>query len=350
MNRFSSFFLALSVVAMPLPTLAAPTLQEAINAAFKSVMTSVPLKTEGSMNVIYSIRPHSTQQGERVEGSADVTFLDRVQSHAKDNMLEDGWFSVNTFKMTQGTGATAETIALDAPLRVLTRVVGKKLFVKVDSLPPSISAYLTAGGVDASALTQHWIEFDLSLIEEEFRVLGSSPTALLAMGSTGLGTAADLKALEKMPFLLVSRIERNWTDNGHNITRVRLRLNPAVINALHRIELNKIPRTDKARSRKVTLVNEQFAKIRAFTSKLQLVANLDRTSGTLNRLEAGGTYQEPMKTCSLNRSNVSICKTTGAWSIRYLGGMNFAPDTGEVITAPTDAISWERLGELLGGM
>lgn len=130
--------------------------------------------------------------------------------------------------------------------------------------------------------------------------------------------------------------------------RLRIKLNPLVIPTLYRNDLKEITSdkwmTSSMRKQEIRDLDKKYAEIRRFMSGLHMVAIINQTRGTLDRIEMGGTYTPSTYICSISgRLYGSNCKAQDMPTLKYALGISFTQDTGIPVEAPTDAVSFQDL-------
>lgn len=114
---------------------------------------------------------------------------------------------------------------------------------------------------------------------------------------------AGQSAIRKLPIFQVLRIEKKLTNAaGDNIQRLRVRINPTVINAVRLSEIKALPR-DKNYYKNLSALNKRYAKLRVNLAKLFMAINLNVTKNRVERMEIGGTIDKNKIAVGINLSS-----------------------------------------------
>jgi hypothetical protein len=333
-KSFPQAFVAIAASAAmlaPLPTLAATATrqqnQASLNAAMAALANGSPFAADSTINLQARLPSSPVTSG--MSGTLKATFnaLSRVQPQSNGGIREESNISAKTITF-QPTGMSS-AIPVDGSLMLKTKVLDGRLFVLVDSAPPTVASALTQAGVDISSMQGKWVAFD--------QMAAGSLTAPLLSPLESL-VQPDLwqRAVSGQPNVFtISKVEKNWTDNGHDLFRARLTLNPSVLAHLKDAEIAKIDAKDTNRKTLVADVRTRYTKLQQMLASMEFVGEIDRTSNSLRRLEIGGVLTQPLMSCTATGKNkMRVCKAASNLKLNLNIGTWFRPDTGPLIAGP----------------
>lgn len=341
-SRFASAVVALSLLATPFTALAASP-QTLINQALLKINERLPLRSEAVINI--DIRQRAvTKAGQSGSGSIQLSLSERSLKKVDDRQDNEGRFSVDSIKLS--TGVTAGLpISLNElngsnPIAIQWKSVDKQLSLRLEKFPATFATLLKQQGLDLTPYIGQWITID-----------GEAGTALSEANPSTINPVLPtdtkgLTAIMKMrPLFLVTRVEKKTKLTDNQIaSRVRLRLNPAVISQLQREELSRVVRSGAFWRTEVKAINKSYADLRTLLAGMNFVAEVNETTGKLNRIEVGGVTRQPQTTCTYNaKLRKSVCPTTSITTITFSGGVSFFDDAGKPVEAPVDAMSFTQI-------
>jgi hypothetical protein len=331
----------LAALALPSATMAATT-QQSFDQAMESVRTFLPLHVDGELTLNMTTRA-LTKDGDVGTGSVHMSLSERVLSRDTANPQSEGRFSVDKADITKTKLVGEPAIHLDQPISIQWKNVGAIAYVRIEQLPASITDALSTLKIDLSPVLGQWISIDTKTVVDQ--LMGGLPLSGAGTSALNAGSLSDLQSLAKQSALRVTRVEKRWTGaDGHQLMRLRLRVNPTIVTTLWRAELKKVASDDPFRAMTIKDINKRFGKLRSLVAGTQIAANIDVTAGTLLRLEFGGTTSNPNQTCTWNtRLDRDVCKNTSVTVVRYSAGLSFQKDIGLSVEAPTGAITMEEL-------
>jgi hypothetical protein len=334
-KRFAPFFLIFSF-AVPATAFAA-TPQQILNTAVASLDASGPLRldTEVTLNVMEkTVRaPISV-----TEGVMKFFVSQRRLPVTEGRCDSEGRFEIRQIDVKDGD----MPFMLDAPIAIQWKIVACKLYVRLESVPPSIIGVLKDLEVDVTPVVGQWASIDMPT-EDLPTMLGDTDAAALSPFMRAL------EGITSKDVLRVVRVEKRETrPDGHVISRFRVRVNPLLVSRLQAAAIKDVSRTDPDRRSKINAIYKDFAKIRRTIANLHMVAIVDETAGTMQRMEFGIVVKQPKKTCTWNSTFTrQTCRTTSNQTFRIAAGQSYLPDSGAPVIAPTDAIPFETLMERL---
>lgn len=324
LRRASAGLIALAtlfVSSAPLPSLAAaPTRQDALNQALAQAVNHGSVSANGEFKVTLQLKGARSSD---TSGTVALTFgvVNRVQPRASDVRLalktiayKTALAGVPVSGSVSGDGATIES-----------RVVDDLLYVRVDNLPASMQQGASAMGMNLSSLQGRWVVFPVGILQYASQLPLLAPIAQTVTSATVQQNAAGKSVLS------IKKIEKTWTaTNGDEMFRARLAINTALLSSLQFAERASI-KNDKAA---LAAITSRYASLKKSLTGMDFVAEVDRTSGSLTRLEIGGVSSQTMKSCTTNTSGKKVCRTSGALSVHWNGGFTLQPDNGLAIAAP----------------
>jgi hypothetical protein len=323
MNKRFLSALALPAFLLPLATSAAtPTPLQSLHTSIANLQKQEAGRLTGSITVDMKER-RLVRDGAQGDGTVKISFSIRTDRPDSIGIREsEGSVMVENIRFTYQQGGDSETFALQQPITLDWKYTRAWLYFRVSDLPMELKIAMQPYVGDPNLYINRWFSIDLRV--------------------TSTTTYQRVKNLPNTPVpanaFRIMRIESRTKDaNGHDILRIRARINSALIYAEQRAEIAKISRTDRLRTTKIQAINTRYAELRRTLLPMQFVFVVDTVDQRLLRLEAGGRVTEPQKTCSFNwTTGRSTCRTTGTRTVNFLGGISFLPEATSPIEAPAD--------------
>lgn len=334
-----SLVVGVASVALPLTAMAATPQQLIDTLSMQS--TTKAMSMDGTVEI--TVNERALVKGtETSSGSAKLRITQRVLPQATGARPEtEGLFAIESGSVKTSTEPMASS--LDGRIAIQWKYTGGTVYFRVEGLPPTIRHWLTQEDMNVEQFIGTWFRLDQEMLKE----LGSLSPELTAANDTN-SAMAQLKALGvKQPFL-AQRVEQRKKDvNGDSIVRVRARLNPRIMTALLQMELKKIGAKDPNRAQLIKNAYADYSKIVAITSKLSFVFVINETKKELNRLEMGGTFIQPRKSCTYEAKNNyrEVCRTVANTTVKLVAGFSMNKDSGAAIEVPASSMTLEELGQ-----
>lgn len=318
---------ATAFLALPLPMVAA-THTQLLNQALRSTEVRPPELITGTVDL--TTATHAlTKDGVAGSGSLKLHFTVRTTGTVNQPHDQEGRFVVDSF--SADAGPLELPMKLTQPIAVAWKQIDKKAYIKLESFPNDLLSFITGTTSDVGLVGQ-WFDIDMG---------GSTPTEPLSL----LPYANDLKtarteadALPKVSIVSVTRVEKTeHRADGHAISRLRIRINPAFLWALQNNEIKKIDRSWSAAWRRVEVasINSRYAELRKLLARTSMVVMLDETAGTIERFELGGTTSQPTKACTYNATTRrDVCRVTAVTTIRFAAGLSLQNGTNDPVVTP----------------
>ncbi|MEI7512253.1 MAG: DsbA family protein [Candidatus Uhrbacteria bacterium] len=335
------------ILGLPLPSAAAttPSAQNMLNTALLRELSSQTMRSDMSLRLGMTQKSYKKTDP---SGSASLAMHFQARQIAKAGSPlgdQEGRLSLDSFSIDEAI-SDGMPVSLDGPMSFQWKLVDRTAYFRVEQMPQNLldmAKGITA--TDYSTLVGRWIKLD---IDQQGLLPADLESGILDQNNPQMKA---LKALAiKAPPLLVTRVEsKTKAANSHDMWRLRLRVNPAFINGVYMLAYKDLPKSP-ASSRKAALkeLNTSFATIRTTLARTGLIAVLDATDQTLTRMEVGGSYPSPVKTCTFNEKTwKDVCKTTGNRTITVAIGMNMVKADGQPIIAPSDALDQAALEALI---
>jgi len=331
------------ILGMPLPSAAATVSpQNALNAAMLNEWTNQAMRSDVSVRV--GVKQTAYKKTDPA-GSASLAMHFQTRVVPKSGSLtgdQEGRISIDSLSADEAL-SDGMPVNLDGPLSFQWKLVDHTAYFQVEQIPQSVlelAQSLTE--TDYSVLLGRWIKMDL---DENGSALESD---LLKPDNARVQA---IKALAmKAPPLLVTRVETKTKDaSGHDLWRMRLRVNPTFLTGMYNLAYKEIPKSPASeRAAEIKSLNTSYASIKTFLARTGLVAVVDVTNRQLTRMELGGSYPSPVKDCTYNAKLQEICRTTGTRTITVAVGINILKDDGSAVIPPADALDQAGLEALLG--
>lgn len=337
-----------SAILLALPASAA-TPQQTLNQILASEQAKGPQRMDMTMDVSFASRPYKVTES-REEGLVKLRMSLRDLPASKSG---EGRISLDKVTVTtKGYKQEPRTESFDNPLAVQWKYADKKVYARLESVAQAIVDEMKKDEVDLSPYIGQWYMLDLAQFSELLKGgLGELNQSTAPLDAVNKVKSNDLAAWKGKSVLLVTSVQKRTTDaEGHKILRLRVRVNPAFVNAMHQAEIKKIASNDPQRKTKIADVNKRYQEMRLSLSRLQMVVMVDETAKTLDRIEIGGNQTEPIKTCTYNiKTGRDVCRTTGYKTTRVLAGISIMPDSGAAVEIPGSALSVnDLLNNLMG--
>lgn len=335
-------------LAFPWTTLAA-TPQMALNAALLRMADQKTGQIDMSASIQTEERP-LTAAGQK--SKADIAFNVRMRTEAGQNGKPESEGSFKLNRLVVEASRPGESITLDGPFGLEWANKDNMAYLRLNSLPQALVNYTQDSGVDIRILEGAWIGFetDRTILDE----LGLEN--LLSSNAFAKQAAQDKALLTRYPPIQVTRVERRWkTADGDSMLRLRARINPRLITAMYSRDLAKINADYRAkkvtaaqRTSKITDLNKQLVDTRRIVSGVGLAIHLNETDIRIERIEIGGSFNQPKQTCKWNETlKRSVCTNTSNLNARFSIGISIRPASGEVIQHPAYWRPWKDIMELL---
>lgn len=339
MIQFKRWFAAMSLTALVLPMSAiAATPEQSLDKAVKAMdsMTSYRMDMDMKLDI-----------GERVIGKPGSGMTGQVAIKLGTRVLDkqngEGRVSLERFSI-KGVESGAEiSFNFDQPMAIEWQMTGNKLYFRLAQAPAMLIDYLKTNlEIDLAPIIGVWIGMDapngvndlknLPLISSQ-NITGELPASITAQA-----------AIRKLPIFRVISVEKRMKNTaGEDMMRLRVRINPALINAVQQAEIKSLKR-DKYYREELTALNKRYVELRKNLGKLFMAINLNVAKNRVERMEIGGTIEEPTETCTYNTSlRRNICKTTSIKIFKISVGINIAPAGTEPIIVP---LVWKTLEEI----
>jgi hypothetical protein len=339
MIHFKRWFAAASLTALVLPwTAIAATPEQSLDKAVKAMdsMTSYKLDLDMKLDI-----------GERVIGKPGSGMTGQIAIKLGTRVLDkqngEGQLSLERFSMKGVESGSEIAFTLDQPMSIEWQMTGDKLYFRLAQVPSMVVDFLKSNfEVDIAPVVGTWIGMDapngvndlknLPLISSQ-NITGELPASITAQA-----------AIRKLPIFRVIAIEKRMKNAaGDDIMRLRVRINPALINAVQAAEIKALKR-DKYYREELTAINKRYLELRKNLSKLFMVVNLNVTKNRVERMEVGGNIEEPVETCAYNaRLKRDVCKTASVRTYKISLGINIAPAGSDPIYVP---MTWKTLEEI----
>lgn len=303
-------------------------------------------RVTGTININVSERAW-TKTHSPSSGLIGISFDYRVVSSTGSLQEGEGRFTLEKFsyKTEPAPNSSLLTpsiteITLPEPIAIDWKTTNKTLYLKINSLPQQFTDMAAAMDVNVSIFIGKWLSFDLSMLEELVKEK-ESPNAEMLLDSK------KLSAL-KNPFQLL-RVEKRYKNaRSEDMLRLRVRLSPTMIWTLQQAEVKAVDRLSPTRWKQISAINKRYAELRRTLSHFQLVAVINQTTGSLERIEIGGSETKPKQTCTWNTRLVrSVCTNTYSQTVKVSIGLNFMKDAGTPVVAPFPSTPFLELIEQL---
>ena len=324
-------------------TALAATPQQMLNAAIQTNLAA-PYRINGEVKIDVTEKPLA--RSERTKTThVELRFDQRVQNDTKRSEAAEGKFVVAKVK-TSGSSVEESDTELPAPITFEWKSVNGMTYLKIQELPAQITQQFSALGIDLSKIAGQWISYGGGQLRDEvvskFPLMPDLPANPVADKEM---TLKDILALTKISPIQILRTESKKTlPDGRTILRLRVRVNPAFVSEMLRLDRKKVALNDPERKTKLADLAKRYTKIRKFISKLHIAVELDATTSKITRLEFGGRMTEPTKDCEWNDDYTKqTCKTVGYKTIQYAVGINILADRGDALIPPSDAIDFMAL-------
>jgi hypothetical protein len=316
--------------AMMLPGLAlAATPQQMLDAAVLKTNASAPFTMAGEV----TIRTSQKALRERTPSQrAEVKFN---LSQRRNGMSSEGSLAVKSFSAKMNG---VEIPVTQNPAAVEWKVTDGKAYIRVSQASEAVLAALKLYGIDAQGAVGTWVEVDLlSLLS----MVG--PADLQNANDTAGIATSEASKFGDIKTLQVTRVERRWTENGVKMIRVRVRLNPAVINKAMAMDLKAVdPKASDAKAQRAA-ITARYAEMRKFATSFQIAVNMKVDEQSIDRIEMGYKRIDPMKECSKNKLGREVCKTTGSQTVEMNAGFFVRGASNAPVQAPANAVSSDVL-------
>lgn len=339
MNNMKRWFTALSLTALVLPLNAiAATPEQSLDKAVKAMETTSSYKLDMEMKI---------DIGERVIGKPGNSMSGQIAIKLGTRILDkqngEGSFSLERFSMKGVESGNEMSFTLDQPMAIEYRMTNSMFYFRLLQVPSTVTDFLKSNlEIDLTPIIGTWIGIESKNGVTDLQNLPIIPTQAISAGFPQNITAQA--AIRKLPIFRVIGIEKNMKNNaGDDVTRLRVRINPSLISAVRFAEIKALPR-DKNYSKSLTALNKRYAELRSNLAHLFMAVNLNVTKGRVERMEVGGTIDEPVETCTYSIGlKRNICKTASIRSYKISMGISLSPASPEPILVP---FMWKTMEEI----
>lgn len=339
MIHFKRWFAAASLTALVMPWSAiAATPEQSLDKAVKAMdsMTSYKLDMDMKMDI-----------GERVIGKPGSGMTGQIAIKLGTRILDkqngEGRLSVDRFSIKGVEGGQEMSFTLDQPLAIEWRLTGNKIYFRLAQVPTMVTDYLKTNlEIDLSPIIGVWIGMDAPNGFNDVKQLPVISTQTITRDLPQ--DISSQAAIRKLPIFRVLGVEKRMKNAaGDDLMRLRVRINPALINAVQQAEIKSLPR-DKYFREDLAALNKRYAELRTNLSRLFMAVNLNVTKNRVERMEVGGNIEEPVETCSYNTNlKRNVCKTASVRIYKLSAGINMAPAGTDPIQPPT---IWKTIEEI----
>lgn len=339
MTHFKRWFAAVSMTALALPwTAIAATPEQSLDKAVKAMdsMTSYKLDMDMKLDI-----------GERVIGKPGNGMTGQIAIKLGTRVLDkqngEGRLSLERFSMKGMESGAEINFTLDQPITVEWQMTGDKLYFRLAQAPAMVVDFLKTNlEIDIAPIIGVWIGMDAPNGVNDLKDLTVFSNQPFASGLPQNITTQS--AIRKLPLFRVTSVEKRMKNAaGEDLLRLRVRINPSLIYAVQQAEIKALPR-DKYYREELTALNKRYAELRSNLARLFMAVNLNITKNRVERMEVGGTIEEPTETCTYNASlKRNVCKTASVRLFKISAGINIAPAGTEPIFAP---LMWKTIQEI----
>ncbi len=323
---------------------AAPTPQQNLDLALKRVMVYTPLRMDGEMTVTTNSIPVSKTESP-VKSTIHGTFSQRIMSRATGSEQSEGRVVVDRYTVETKAPGQAFSFAGNDAAAVAWKQIQKQSYFQIEKFPiASLPKESSASLKPFVELIGKWIKLDGQTIDT-IAARVSPAAASAADASQEAAMNAEMKKIQGMRLFVLTKIEW-WKTNAdhHRIFRARMRLNPAILDEIYRFEVSLISKQGGDQSVALNALKKQFTDVKASLTKMQFVAEIDDSAGTLKRLELGTTLTTPNQNCHFDSTvKKSVCAKSSDEITTVIAGVTFRKDWGKDVEAPKDWISLQDL-------
>lgn len=232
---------------------------------------------------------------------AQLRLVSRTTGGALASQQSEGQIVVE--KLAMKDMPDADDLALPPSMAFEMKYRSNQIFFRVKDVPAALLAELPE---ELRPYVNTWLRIDLpqdvqDQISEAARL---SPDAALAQVTESLSGSMDAAMAKKLlatPAIQVTGIERRFVVNGHQMLRLKARINPAFVNLLQQAELKRTDEMYKSwgataavRAEGRAAVNTRYADVKRVTNALRFAFEVDTADKALTRIEMGGTFAKPL--------------------------------------------------------
>lgn len=337
MRHKKSWFAAIGLAALIFPLgVFALTPEQSLDKAVKSLDTMTSYKMDIDMKLDLGERTIG-KPGQSMQGQVVIKLGTRIL----DKRNGEGRLALEHVSVSGAENGESMSFAMHESIAVDWKVAGEKLYFRLAQIPQVASDYLKQQlEIDLAPIIGVWIGMDAP---ESIDDIGSAPVSTLSIPNELPQQVALQSAIRKLPVFRVLGIEKRMKNAaGEDLVRLRVRINPALINTVQQAEIKALPR-DKYFREDLAALNKRYAELRKNLSKLFMVVNLNVTKNRVERMELGGSIEEPVESCAYDtRLKRSVCKTAKIRTYRFAVGINLAPAGIDAIQVPD---IWKTLEE-----
>jgi hypothetical protein len=344
-SRHFLLSIALTSLALVSPlSVSAATTQQSLDAAFGKLTKQPPIAINGTVDVKTTERSY-TKTYKAVNSAMKASFSAAFQQKVADHSDSSGRISLDSYTSSDASSSNAPAGSFE------WRSIQGTTYLYVTAAAEGL-APLQKMGLDLSPLLNTWIRIDAPTSTSS-----DSPTPMSALSDLpGVSTlqvakSAGTDANGNTDFtgrFRISRVEKTTTAaNGDKILRLRLAPNYTNIakeQAAKRATILKTQKAGKARTAALTDLNTEYNAIRKAVSGVNMVAVLDETAQSIQRIELSGTQKKPKQDCQFSDYSFKfVCKNIAQETTTFTSGINVSNGTSEALIAPATSKTLEDI-------
>ncbi|MFA5130166.1 MAG: hypothetical protein WC477_04615 [Patescibacteria group bacterium] len=329
-NKLTILCATAGTLLLPCVALAA-TPQQVLNSAIANTNTSAPMMTMGDL----SVRTTETPLRSRTP-SQDIKATMGVNTRVVPSQgSAEGTVNIQN---VQGKSAGMTIQSTNNPGSIEWKVTAGKVYARVSQVSDSVLNALKMYGINVASAVGNWVEVDLS------KMFSMSGDASKAASMAGVPVQQkDTVSLLTPKLLQVVSVEKRWKQGTDSMMRLRVRLNPTVINNAMNAELKKVDKKAKDAVAQRKAITAKYAEMKAFAAKVQLAVNVNVTKNAIDRVESFIRQVDPVKTCKLNKANKQVCSTTSNRVTEVRTGVTVRGASSNPVVAPANALTLEQV-------
>jgi hypothetical protein len=305
----------------------AATPQQVLNSALANINITQPINAAGQISFRTKDVPYRSTTPVTEDFKIDLNVAGRTVP--AQGAAEGTAGIVNVQGKTSGMTIPPTT----NPASFDWKVASGKLYLRISQLSDAAINALQALGMDYSVAINKWIQSDV----------GTDANGVSSMLGIPNVQRSDVLALIKANALQVVNVEKKWKNGTDSMMRLRVRINPAIINKMMQADLAKVDKkaNDAAAQRKA--ITKNYTDMRASAAKVSVAINVNATKNTVDRIESFIRTVDPLKACTTDKKGQQVCKTTGTRRTEVLAGISLKNGPANPVVAPIDAVTLDQL-------
>lgn len=322
--------------AMPLAASAAGNAQFMLDTAVLGVlMPKAPIRFDGRVTV--QTEPTIDSATGAISGSG--SFFQQAYPNGKA-IDTDNSFTLEAYSQSKGQPTFAAPFSIDWRTRAGTT------YFSFSHLGDTPGAILDDSGFDHMSILGKWVSskdsVELQLASGEF-----APIVPKILDDVSKASAvARTIPWKSTHLLLVTRNDGSQTQaDGTKAWRLEMRINPAALTIIEKADRAAVPKSDPDRTMILAAIGQRYSRLKKASAAVNIIVDLDPSSGTLKRIMIAGTINKPCETCATPEDPYAVCISRNVKTMHFTVDATVSGATG----GPGQVDGAETFSDFLNG-